>query len=736
MGWFMLAGIVFAGFYFIAQNGWKAKEWEQYIADPDALGVPITKWDVMVGFFVYYVGIFQALIFAGVFAAKALGVPAVVQAFEKKPLDVMLSAANGVWLAVLPALLIGYGPFELVKKIIIWTRPRQIMSLLWLAGIGWFVGYLYLPLKMFELLVPVSTAAAIALAYLPVGDMLAKMIGNMLRSVGLGKKAAPEVVATIGQQQQQGQVGLFIGTSTGVLAQRGHAKGLTANRQVFLGEKDLAQNIVVFGGVGSGKTSRIICPLLLQYMQQDCGGLILDIKSDFIKETFFYAEKALRGVTVVGVGQKAKGINLCAGLSPEKVGSFMRSAFQLDGGGGGNSQYWHDNAVNLCVSSMEVLSHVDGNEYSLSALYKYIFVPEYRKRIQDQARLELGKYQYDANQNNDDAKLMKAAKLESALEKYKLHFESLDAKTKGLIESTVSTVLSGFTTPEIQRGFCEQNANSVEMKSILDGNIILVDLPLPIYGSTARVIYMWAKLLMFNIMQQRRVQKDWNQDRLIFFMCDEFQNAITLSGADSDLNFWDKARSSGCCGIVSAQSYSSFLAAGGSGQRDAVNTCLSNFRQKFCFRVEDEQTLQYFNRMLGKVEMKRIARSSGMSNNQQGNSTSNNSQEQYYQQDVLDAQLLRQLDTNLGLAMMSINNQACDDILQFTPAEMMPQNFSVNYEQMELFAEYGRMKKEQHSAWVMFDAEYEARKDTSVVSIKLRDAALERIAARKQQQGG
>lgn len=46
----------------------------------------------------------------------------------------------------------------------------------------------------------------------------------------------------------------------------------------------------------------------------------------------------------------------------------------------------------------------------------------------------------------------------------------------------------------------------------------------------------------------------------------------------SDLNFWDKSRSSKTVGIISAQSVSSFYAAIGSW--DVANTILQNFRQK------------------------------------------------------------------------------------------------------------------------------------------------------------
>ena len=36
--------------------------------------------------------------------------------------------------------------------------------------------------------------------------------------------------------------------------------------------------MIIFGGIGSGKTTRVINPLLKQLFEQDAGALIFDIK--------------------------------------------------------------------------------------------------------------------------------------------------------------------------------------------------------------------------------------------------------------------------------------------------------------------------------------------------------------------------------------------------------------------------------------------------------------------------
>lgn len=74
--------------------------------------------------------------------------------------------------------------------------------------------------------------------------------------------------------------GLWLRTSTGKLSALWHKTGIASNQEVTLSLADVCQNILVLGGIGSGKTTCVMQPLLLQCLEQDCGGLIFDIKGD------------------------------------------------------------------------------------------------------------------------------------------------------------------------------------------------------------------------------------------------------------------------------------------------------------------------------------------------------------------------------------------------------------------------------------------------------------------------
>ena len=79
-----------------------------------------------------------------------------------------------------------------------------------------------------------------------------------------------------------GPISFYLGQSTGTLANRWHPTGLTADLSIVLSAEDAAQNILVLGGSGSGKTTRIMQPMLAQLLDQHCGALIFDVKGDVI----------------------------------------------------------------------------------------------------------------------------------------------------------------------------------------------------------------------------------------------------------------------------------------------------------------------------------------------------------------------------------------------------------------------------------------------------------------------
>lgn len=445
---------------------------------------------------------------------------------------------------------------------------------------------------------------------------------------------------------------LWLGESTGWLSNLWHPANIAGRQQIGLSLEDAAQNILILGAIGSGKTTRAVHPLLIQLFDQDCGGLIFDIKGDFKAAVFQFSEMVGFSPTLIGVSEQP--MNLLAGLTPEMAASFLKSALLL-GGGVKLDSFWTDTATELCRNTLGILSFIP-KHFHLNGLYRYLFEKPFQEEVDQQI---------------DSLQLVPASqrRLEAYQNYLKTIFQNFDEKVKSGVLASVAQILSPFQHPDLVDTFCATSENAYRMEAVLEGTVYLVDMPLALWGMAGKVVYTLIKLRFFNVMQQRNLHNDWNQTRPVFFMCDEYQEIVSCNKEGlSDLNFWDKSRSSKTIGIISAQSISSFYAA--IGDQNLSHALLQNFRQKLVFRVEDDWTISYCNRLLGKVETRQIVPSSsaGSSSGAHGNSHQSSGESISIQQrEVIDGQLFRNIGADQVLALLSIRGYAADDVLNVAP---------------------------------------------------------------------
>jgi type IV secretory pathway TraG/TraD family ATPase VirD4 len=455
---------------------------------------------------------------------------------------------------------------------------------------------------------------------------------------------------------------LGVGVSSGVLHGMGHPQGLITNQFVWLANDDACQNIVVFGGIGAGKTTRVINPLLFQLLgYNDVGGLIFDIKGDFCESVDAVAKWQRREYVKIGVGPGCVGINLLKGLTPEQAAGFLQSTFYLTGGATQES-FWVQSAVALIQNTLGLLEALGDKYYNLEKLYQYIFYEDVRKAID---------MMIDDEVHYEDGTL-EARNLANYKGYYSSVFLQMDIKMRESIKATLSTILSPFQNPELIDAFSGTNDDeNYNLLNILSGSVVLVDLPLAKWATAGKVVYTMIKLRFFNLLQERQMDKTKPQN-FVFFMCDEYQNIISASKDGlSDLSFWDKSRSAHCVGIISTQSISAFKSA--IGNPTLSDTILANFRQKIFFKTEDSETLRYINSLAGRVEVTRqsYSRTSG-ANQQPGHffgSTNNSStyNTQIVERQLIDPNFMRQLAGNLALCFLNVEGSSADDVLIFRP---------------------------------------------------------------------
>jgi len=93
-------------------------------------------------------------------------------------------------------------------------------------------------------------------------------------------------------------------------------------------------------------------PLLLQCLDQNCGGLIFDVKGDVKNAVTQFTAATNRELIILG--PKHTQINLLEGLTPEIAAYFLKSAFLL-GGKGHLDSFWVDTASELCRNTLGML---------------------------------------------------------------------------------------------------------------------------------------------------------------------------------------------------------------------------------------------------------------------------------------------------------------------------------------------------------------------------------------------
>lgn len=445
---------------------------------------------------------------------------------------------------------------------------------------------------------------------------------------------------------------LQYGVATGTFAAMGHGTGIAANSPVTLGLADAATNTIIFGGIGSGKTTRMINPLLLQILSQDAGALIFDIKTNFIQTTDYLATQAGREYRIVGDGGMP--FNLLQGLTPEVAASFIKSAMLLNEGKSSSSKFWLDGAVEFCRNGLNLLKHIP-ERYSLVGLFDFVFDLEAQTTIREQIEDMHAEGAFTA----DEYRMIK-----TNLRYFDQVFVVKDEKEKGYINSTVANVLSPFQHPSLVDGFCTIRDGQAELEDLVNkGAVFHVQIPTTKYGAEgSRLAYLFIKLRFFQVMKERESRREWDQSRAVAFICDEYQAIIDPI---SDTDFWDKSRSAKTVGIVSMQGYSSMDDA--LGNEKATKAIIQNFREVICFRTEDQPTIERLQWLLGQVEVAKVSESSSSSESQskQGGSSSTTSSRSvsYQMQNVINPQLFRGLGSEQAVALLNVNGMAFDDVI-------------------------------------------------------------------------
>ncbi len=390
-------------------------------------------------------------------------------------------------------------------------------------------------------------------------------------------------------------------------------------------EAGLFGNIGVFGGIGSGKTAAAAYAAVRQLFEmapRDAdlkpGGLILDVKGDFVHKVAEIAAEYGRVNDLMRIkpgGEHTWNPIHSPDLPPEAIASRLIAVYEnLTGGAGQDGNWVTDGAMKLMAHTIGMLRQVDGY-VTLASMNALVSRLGGEKQYVDGDEINpldevLRPYKHRWQEIIDTAETTELQREE--WDYHMAYFEGEWAndsgKNKAVYMGAVTSVTGTFSKPEMRSTFSpdEGNITFPGFDALIDsGTIVAIDAPESKYGNLSSVLGILLKLEFqrsaLSRVSRAKDKPDTNTKRLLFFMCDEYQNFVTttsIRSKDGDDNFYALSRQSRCVSLVMTQAFVSLAAKIG---EEKMRVILASIRTKIFLALVDEKDQKAASEICGKA---------------------------------------------------------------------------------------------------------------------------------------
>ena len=422
-----------------------------------------------------------------------------------------------------------------------------------------------------------------------------------------------------------------LGVASGTLAYRGHINAPMAETPVRLSVMDLAQNCVVIGATGEGKSRNFVTPFLAQLLDMRAEGLpvaiyLTDDKGALWSDLAAEAAKRALQLRIIGTAPGQMRVDLMAGTEPGVFASVLASTAKQMGGARGED-FFPDSAAALAedvaifLQAHELtdagaarVSATGVREYSIkNFLYYGCNLSELRDLVP-----ELAQAFKDPAQHPNIARY-DTPKLHAAIESIQGFLVTLHDGTLTGIQATLRKALRPFVFDDVlSQGFADGAGENLVPLSELHGNFLTaINVSSIEHGAAGKLVNVLLKTVLFRAARAAEARDPESRDRrlawwsnpskrkaedsdaFIFFVGDEYQGLITGGGTGvDDSTFWNVNRSAGIVGVVLTQSIAAFEMVLG---REATENFMGNFRTKIFMRTESVATIDYVVKLAGKA---------------------------------------------------------------------------------------------------------------------------------------
>jgi hypothetical protein len=372
-------------------------------------------------------------------------------------------------------------------------------------------------------------------------------------------------------------------------------------------EKGLYGNILAVGGIGSGKTASVANPILRQILEfspyfskKKMGGLILDVKGSFASLVKNLAVEYSRDHDLVVVNPENdihwNPINE-PNTPPETLAGRLLAVYQnttQDSGVG--SQAWVSQGI------LKLLTHTIG---ILREYRGYITIHDCNNWIAEIASGDPAAIERASNKWDKREARVGSERYEHHHRYFTNEWTAESDRTRGVILSATKNVTGLFSVPEVRRTFSpkEEEINFPGFESIINsGQIVLLDMPSSDYGVLANAVGTLMKLSFqrstLSRVARSKKDKNVNTSRSLFFICDEYQKFVSVSGSagEGDEQFYALSRESKCFSLLLTQSPMSIISKIGP---DAARVMFASLRTKLFLSMVDPHDAEMAAKTLG-----------------------------------------------------------------------------------------------------------------------------------------
>ena len=391
-------------------------------------------------------------------------------------------------------------------------------------------------------------------------------------------------------------------------------------KSVVITFDDANRHLLVLGATGARKTTNSLAPAIAQMIAKHCAGIVVDVKGEYRHMADLHPDR----VVVVGADDDATPYNLIEGMSDEQFSSFLEEITPRV-----REAYWGSQGIKDARFIRKVYELM-GAEATLANIVEALQAPAEFVKMADtvimsrttlatdfQSLLEAVIANSFSILARGGSKLLDedAPGMDEVQKQYTWH-------TAGLISAlapfSVNAALREKFSPDPNKEAGQQAEPLPNMEDLLyrDRKVLLLDLPLDRFGSTAHVVSKLLRIRMISAITGFRDHKriGCGDSFYTFFAADEYQHLVNIDqeasagGLFDDTTFFDRCRGYGHINLIATQSVSALRAKVDSVSGDRGLDCLlQNIGTVVVFSSSDPATDSLLRGRVSAVDAEQIS---------------------------------------------------------------------------------------------------------------------------------